>query len=87
MILTLIDGVETMFLAVSLKAIEEDKPVSEFLEAHMAREKIPLILDQIQRFARSKLKHPVLHLALEEMDALLAAYQERDSRHHDLLWE
>ena len=81
MILTLIDGRETVFLAIVLKAIAENKRILEILELFVEREKAPGLLDQIRKFARSKLEHPVLKLALEEMEELLTSYQEKKTKY------
>jgi len=73
MILSLTDKNEAVYLSLVLKSVDENKPLEELLLGLTEKEKIPEILDEIKSFIRSKLDHPILSLALKEMDVLLKA--------------
>ncbi len=81
MFLSLTDGVETVFLAVILKAIHEGKTLSEILDGYVARENVPRFIVQIQGFSEAKLEHPILKLALEELEELLSTFVEKKMRY------
>jgi|GEM_PF-7013366 len=77
MILNLGDAAEVVFLTLILRAAASDRPISEVLNELMKPNKRPGLLQKIQGFARIKLEHPVMKLALAEMEELLAASRER----------
>jgi len=81
MFLSLTDGVETVFLVVILKAIHEGKTLSEILDGYVVHEDVPRFIAQIQDFAEAKLEHPILKLALEELEELLSTFVEKKMRY------
>lgn len=81
MILTLSDGRDTVYLAIILRAAEEGRCVPEILEHFVDKEKTPEVMGQIRKFAKATLAHPMLKIALEEIDQLLDSYEERKTRY------
>lgn len=73
MILALTDKNEAIYLSLVLKSVDEKMPLEELLLRYTEEEKVPEILEEIEHFVRSKLGHPILSIALKEMDALLRA--------------
>lgn len=71
MILTLIDGVETVFLAVILRSAREDRTVQDILAGLVSREKVPELLTGIRRFAKATLERGDLKQAADEMEHYL----------------
>lgn len=70
MILTLIDGTETVFLTVILRAVAEDKSVYELMRFYSKSGKLTDALQKMREFAKTKLCHPDLAVVLEEIERL-----------------
>lgn len=77
MILNLIDGTETVFFALILRAALEDKPVCDLLRLYLKSGKVTDVLSKMRDFAKAKLNHPDLEIVLQEMESLIRQKGER----------
>ncbi len=78
MYLNFLDSSEVIYLTLILKAVREERPVSEVLAGFVEVNRVSDLMRKIQKFGENKLEHPILSLALENMEEFLRInYKDR----------
>lgn len=80
MILTLTDGAETVFLALILRSVQEERPLAEVLSDYIGRDRLPEFLAEIRSFAKTKLNRFEFKRIFEEMDQYLESAYEAEKK-------